>query len=144
MSADDNWFEKEQLHFAAQDGLVERVKDLLSKGSDPNAFDEISKTPLHYAAEQGHIEVMKLLIEAGADVNAHEEAKIGNTPLREVADQCSYEVAKVLIDAGADPTIPGWMQITALDVSKKRLKPEGKRVHELLEKAAQNNQKRGK
>ena len=141
MIADDNWFEKEQLHFAAQDGLVEKAMELLSKGYDPNTFDELSKTPLHYAAEKEHIEIMKLLIEAGADVNVHEEAKIGNTPLREVAGQCSYEVAKVLIDAGADPTIPGWMQITALDLAKKRLKPEGKRVYELLYKAAQNKGK---
>jgi ankyrin repeat protein len=143
MIADDNWFENEKLHFAAQDGLVEEVRELLAKGYDPNVFDELSKTPLHYAAERGHVEVMKALIAAGADVNAHEEAKIGNTPLREVAEQCSYEVAKVLIDAGADPTIPGWMQITALDLSKKRLKSEGKQVNELLQKAVQNKQSKG-
>jgi ankyrin repeat protein len=139
MIAENDWFAKERLHFAARDGNVEKVRELLSVGYDPNAFDELSKTPLHYAAEREHIAVMNVLIEAGADVNAHELAKIGNTPLREVAEQCSYEVAKVLIDACADPTIPGWMQITALDLSKKRLKSEGKRVYALLHKAVQKN-----
>ena len=138
-NVDDDWFEKEQLHFAAQRGDMEKVERLIAAGADVNHFDEISKTPLHYAAEGGHIDVMKALLDAGADVNAHEEAKIGNTPLREVADRCSYDVAKLLIDAGADPTIPGWMQLTALHVSGKRLKPEGRRVHELLVRAAREH-----
>jgi ankyrin repeat protein len=134
---DDEWFEKEQLHFAAQDGNIARVRELLAEGYDPDAFDDLAKTPLQYAAEQEQIEVMNLLIEAGADVNAHDEARIGNTPLREVAGQCSYEAAKLLIDAGADPTIPGWMGLTALHLSGKRHSAEGKRVHKLLLDAAQ-------
>jgi ankyrin repeat protein len=129
-------FEREQLHFAAQDGDVEKVKRLLRDGYQPNAFDELGKTPLHYAAERGHLDVLRTLIASGADVNAHDERVIGNTPLREVADNCSYEVAKILIDAGADPTIPGWMQITALHKARERKRPEGLRVRQLLEDAA--------
>ena len=83
-------FDESDLHFAAQDGDMTRVRQLLADGRSPNAFDEISKTPLHYAAENGHIDVMRVLLEAGADVNAHEEARIGNTPLRDVADECIY------------------------------------------------------
>lgn len=132
MTEDDSWFEKEQLHFAARDGNIVKVRELLSSSFDVNAFDDLAMTPLHYAAKAGHIEVMKLLLKSGADPNAHEVGKIGNTPLREIASECSFEVAKILIDAGADPTIPGWMQITALDLSGKRLSPEGKRVHALL------------
>lgn len=126
----------EQLHFAAQDGDVSTVKQLLDEGRDPNVFDEIGKTPLHYAAEAGHVEVMRLLLASGADVNTHDESVIGNTVLRDVAAICSIEVAKILVDAGADPTIPGWMQISALDKSGARSKPEGLRVHELLLNAA--------
>lgn len=128
--------EEEQLHFAAQAGDVSAVKQLLSEGCQPNEFDDLGKTPLHYAAEGNHLEVMKLLIESGANVNAHDERAIGNTPLREVAGSCSYEVAKLLIDSGADPTIPGWMQITALHKARERKRPEGVRVRELLEQAA--------
>lgn len=129
-------FEREQLHFAAQDGDVEAVKQLLKEGYQPNLFDELGKTPLHYAAERGHVGVLKLLLASGADVNAHDESVIGNTPLREIADNCSFEVANILIDAGADPTIPGWMQLTALHQARQRTSPEGLRVRQLLENAA--------
>ena len=128
--------EREQLHFAAQDGNVEKVKRLLAAGYQPNLFDDLGKTPLHYAAEHGHLEVMHVLLDCGADVNAHDERVIGNTPLREVAGNCSFEVAEILVEAGADPTIPGWMQLTALHKSQERKKPEGLRVHQLLEQAA--------
>lgn len=131
-----DWFEREQLHFAASDGDVPRVKQLLADGAALNTFDELGKTPLHYAAEKGHLEVMQLLLAAGADVNAHDERQIGNTPLREVAENCSVEVAKLLVDAGADPTIPGWMGITALHKASARKRPEGVQVRQLLEEAA--------
>jgi len=81
-------FDESDLHVAAQDGDLTRVRQLLADGRSPNAFDDISMTPLHYAAKGGHIDIMRLLLEAGADVNAHEEARIGNTPLREVGGNC--------------------------------------------------------
>ena len=140
MSLSDSFeevFEREQLHFAAQDGDVERVTRLLKDGYQPNVFDDLGKTPLHYAAEGGHLDVLRLLLASGADVNAHDERVIGNTPLREVASNCCFEVAKILIDAGADPTIPGWMQLTALNEAQDRTQPEGVRVRHLLERAAQ-------
>ena len=129
-------FAREKLHLAAQDGDIEEVSRLLNDGWQPNLFDDLGKTPLHYAAEHGHLEIMRLLLTSGADVNAHDERVIGNTPLREVAGSCSFEVAKILVDAGADPTIPGWMQLTALHQARERKRPEGLRVRELLEDAA--------
>jgi hypothetical protein len=124
------------LHFAAQDGNLTRVRELLAEGRSPNAFDEIVMTPLHYAAASGHIDVMRLLLNAGADVNAHDESRIGNTPLREVADECSLAVATVLVEAGADPRVPGWMQLTALHQAEHRKDDEGQRVYALLKRAA--------
>jgi ankyrin repeat protein len=133
----EDWFEKEQLHFAAADGDLEKVKSLLAAGYPINAFDDtLSYTPLHYAAKENQLNVVRYLIEAGADVNANEEEKIGNTVLMHVAANCSFEMAKTLVDAGADPTIPGWMQLTALDKSMERKKPEGQKVHQLLVEAA--------
>ena len=136
-------FEREKLHFAAQDGDIEEVKRLLKEGYQPNLFDELGKTPLHYAAMSGHLDVMNVLLAAGADVNAHDESVIGDTVLGDVASNCSFEVAKTLIDAGADPTIPGWMLLTALDRSQDRKKPEGVRVHQLLERTARRFRRAG-
>ena len=136
LEMNEDWFEKEQLHSAAQDGDLNKVMQLVAEGYPINAFDEIDMTPLHYAVKENHDQVVSFLIEAGANVNAHNQSKAGNTPLREAASNCSYEMAKLLIDAGADPTIPGWMQITALDKAHERKNEEGRRVYQLLKEAA--------
>jgi len=129
--------EREQLHSAAQGGDFEKVKSLLQQGFDPNAFDEdIAFTPLHYAAQAEQFSIVELLVTSGANINANDQSRIGNTPLREVADTCSYQMAKLLLDLGADPTIPGWMQISALDSARLRVDEEGARVYELLSNAA--------
>ena len=125
-------FEASALHFAAQDGDLLRVQELLAQGRSPNRFDDLAKTPLHYAAEGEHLAVMRALLEAGADVNANDPKQIGNTPLREVAANCSLEVAKLLIEFGADPRIPGWMQITAIHQAAARKRGDGPRVAALL------------
>jgi ankyrin repeat protein len=114
-----------------------RVNDLLERKYPPNRFDELGKTPLHYAVQEGHLHVVDRLIEAGANVNAHDERVIGNTPLRDNAQECSYEMAKRLIDAGADPTIPGWMQINALDLVAKRKDADAPKIQQMLKEVAE-------
>jgi ankyrin repeat protein len=132
----NEWVEREQLHLAAQDGDLEKIRKLVMAGYPVNAFDDLSFTPLHYAVMREHFEVAKYLLSVGADVNAHEEEKIGNTPLGEIAGNCSFAMASLLVEAGADPSIPGWMQLTALHKAKARKKAEGRRVYELLESTA--------
>ncbi|MGB5167005.1 MAG: ankyrin repeat domain-containing protein [Acidimicrobiia bacterium] len=127
---------EEQLHYAVQDGDVEAVRLLIASGLPLDELDEIGRTPLHYAVVAESVEMATLLLDAGADVNAHDEAHAGNTPLAEVAGRCSFEIAEVLVVNGADPTIPGWMQLSALDRASGRKRPEGRRVLELLQKAA--------
>lgn len=133
----DDPFEDEALHAAAQDGDLERVRDLLTRGYDVNAFDDLGKTPLHYAAGADRFEVARYLLERGANVNAHHTPTIGNTPLRDVAENCSLRMATLLIDAGADPTIPGWMQLTALHKAENRTRGDGPKVYALLLRAAE-------
>ena len=133
----NDWYQREQLHIAADKGDLNRVKELVESGSDVNAFDEdLSLTPLHYAAKSGHVEVVRYLLSVGSNVNAHQKEKIGETPLGEIAANCSYEMAELLIKAGANPTIPGWMQLTALDIARDRKKEEGRRVYMLLAETA--------
>jgi ankyrin repeat protein len=126
----------ERLHEAVQDGDLDEVRRLVADGDDVNAFDDLGKTPLHYAVDREHVDVARYLIEHGADVNARHEPSLGNTPLGEVAASCSYVIAKLLVDVGADPTIPGWMQLTALDRARKRKRGDGPEVYELLARAA--------
>jgi ankyrin repeat protein len=128
----EDLYEKEKLHYAVQDGDIEKVQALILDGAKVNAFDQVDKTPLHYAVEKEDFKLIDLLLAAGADPNAHNKANIGNTPLHNVASNCSLKLAQRLIDAGADPRIPGWMQITALDIAKKRKRGDGPLVYKLF------------
>jgi ankyrin repeat protein len=138
-TADNDWYNEEQLHFAAQDGDLSRVEQFIKAGSDVNAFDDIGKTALHYAAEKEHFEVVTYLLAHGANVNAHHEPTISNTPLADIAANCSLKMAELLVDAGADPTIEGWMGLNALHHAKERKKAEGERVYELLARIARRH-----
>jgi ankyrin repeat protein len=136
MGEHDPSLEGQELHYAVQDGDVDSVRRLIASGLPLDDFDEIGRTPLHYAVVAESVEMATLLLDAGADVNAHDEAHVGNTPLAEVAGRCSPEIAEVLVVNGADPTIPGWMQLSALDRASGRKHPEGQRVFEMLQTAA--------
>lgn len=129
---DDDDYERTVMHFAAGQGDLSRVKQLVESGHNIREFDEIGYTPLHHAAKGEFFALTTYLLAVGADVNAHDEAHIGETPLGAVAASCSYEMAKVLVDAGANPTIAGWMGLTALYHAKQRKKSEGQKVYSLL------------
>lgn len=76
----DDMFEKEQLHFAAQNCDLGKVRELVEKGVSIDTFDVLDKTPLHYAAEKEFFEIVSFLIESGADVYLRNENNAGNTP----------------------------------------------------------------
>jgi ankyrin repeat protein len=69
---------EEELLKAAREGYVEKVKDLLARGADPNAI-RLGTTPLHIAAGHGHFDIVKILVENGANVNVKD--LMGFTPL---------------------------------------------------------------
>jgi len=97
------------LHDAAFNGDVKRVKKLLEKGENPNAKDKDGWTPLHTAAYMGHVDVVKLLLEHGANPNI--QNKDGVTPLHTAAFWDRVDVVKLLLERGADPNAKdkdGW------------------------------------
>jgi ankyrin repeat protein len=128
----DDWYEAQQLHFAAMDGDVEKCAQLVAGGYDPNTFDEIGNTPLHYAAEKEHFDIVSFLLSHGANVNSLDVPKIGQTPLSHVAQTCSLKMARILLDAGADPTLGIGLSGNAIDRAKNRKRGEGPRVYQLL------------
>ena len=62
LNAKDNLNNGERLmHFAAENGYVSVVKQLVEKGVSPHIKCDINYNPLHYASKEGHVELVKLL-----------------------------------------------------------------------------------
>jgi ankyrin repeat protein len=55
---------------AVNRGQERAVKNLLDMNIDPNAVDEMGRTPLMLAAAAGNGQLVQLLIDRGADVEA--------------------------------------------------------------------------
>lgn len=63
-----------ELMCAAREGLIDKVKELVSRGIDPNASDKYSMTPLLHAASNCHIDVVAYLLSVEAvDVNVQND-----------------------------------------------------------------------
>ena len=97
-----------RLHWAINDGNLEKAIDALDRGADVNSkahsLINAERTSLHEAAAHNRTEIMKLLIERGADVDAQDNT--GATPLHLAATRQSHDAINILLDAGAsiDPT----------------------------------------
>jgi len=93
--------EAEHLHHAAANGEIERVKLLISEGTDVNVKNNEGLTPLHYAAREGHKEIVELLLAHGAGVN------IGGADYNRTAAEFAMwsnhtEIVQLLVSKGAD------------------------------------------
>jgi len=98
---------------AARDGNISRIRELLSKRADPNAFDVGGYAPLHYAARRGSANIADVLLASGADVNA--QTMTGrDTPLHRAAFMGHESVVAVLLENGALPTLQNADGDTAL------------------------------
>ena len=91
----------EELFRAIEKGNLALVKQLISKGADVNAKDELEMTPLEAAVEKGNLSIVKYLVAKGADVNSKNKLMFGWTPLHFAAER-SLEVVKYLVSKGAD------------------------------------------
>jgi TPR repeat protein len=51
-----------QIVFAARNGQLEKLRELIKEGADLNVADDEGMTALHYTAQKGNIEAVKLLL----------------------------------------------------------------------------------
>lgn len=84
---------------AAQDGNLERVKQLVSQGTQVDMQDKSGNTPLLCAACRDRLAVVQHLISKGANVSLPNND--GETPLHMAIFIGSFEIAKYLITNGA-------------------------------------------
>ena len=91
---------RDRLWEAARNGDAAAITDLLDKGADVNAQNELQINALWIAAGKEKTEVVELLIARGADVNAR-DAIWYQTPLSIAISSGSEEKLKMILAAGA-------------------------------------------
>jgi ankyrin repeat protein len=93
---------------AIQKKDVEKARELLAAGADPNALDENGSRVLHHATDQGEAGVVELLLKAGADPSA--VSRDLRTPLSIAATYCRPDLTGLLLRHGAQPNEPALAQ----------------------------------
>lgn len=96
------------LYYAAQEGDVAQVKQLVSIGALVNTQNNAGHTALYAAVNFAHTfgdntkknEIIKILLANGADVNLDND---GNGNLLD-ANYCNYETYKLLLKKGIQPS----------------------------------------
>jgi ankyrin repeat protein len=88
------------LCFAALNGNLKLVAELIVDGADVNNSHNESATPLCYAAQNGHLEVVSALLKYGAVIDKVD--KKGLTPLVLAAKNDRIAIVMNLIKRGAD------------------------------------------
>ncbi len=111
------------IHKAAYTGDINKVRELLKKGVNPDERDSFGGTALHAAMFQENMEIVRLLIEYKFDVNAV-GPKNGYTPLHDAVWADNLEAIKLLLAKGAKTTIKGKDGLTPYAKAKKEGKTD--------------------
>ncbi|XP_058799175.1 ankyrin repeat domain-containing protein 39 [Phymastichus coffea] len=99
--------------YAAQSNDLQRVRQLLNKGTAVDVVDGAGYTGLHYASRNGHVEVCRELLSRGAAVNAMTRSGHA-TSLHRAASQGHARVVDMLLKAGANANAQDADGFTAL------------------------------
>ncbi|KAK7109657.1 hypothetical protein V1264_013658 [Littorina saxatilis] len=104
------------LHVAAIKGDLSAVKELMSKGDNPNVRDNAGWTPLHEAVNHGNAGVTEVLLQHGALVNT--PGMENDTPLHDAVTNNRLECVRLLIAYGASVTARNVHGKTAMELAK--------------------------
>jgi ankyrin repeat protein len=111
------------LHYAAREGCLACVQNLLAAGADPDSEDPDRETPLLLALENMHFDTAAVLVNGGADLDKWD--LFGRSPVYMAADVSTLptkgngavavlpspdkltavEVGRMMLERGADPNI---------------------------------------
>ncbi|KAL8144259.1 hypothetical protein V2J09_017291 [Rumex salicifolius] len=111
-----------RLMYAAYEGDLEGIKELLDSGADINFRDIDNRTPLHVAACQGYREAVELLIKNGAEIEAKD--RWGSTALADAMHYKNYEVIASLEKNGAIPLMAPMQVKNSRDVPEYEIDPK--------------------
>jgi uncharacterized protein len=103
------------LHYAAREGCVACVQNLLAAGADPDSEDPDRETPLLLALENMHFDAAALLVKGGADLDKWD--LFGRSPVYMAADVSTLPMK----GNGGVAVIPSADKLTALDVGRMML-----------------------
>ena len=106
------------LHFAANEGREDVVKELLSHNDlEKEPKSSILRTPLHLAAIRGHTNIARLLISVGGDRNVKDFDE--NTPLHFASEYGHFECIIFLVkEAEADALAKNKYGYTPSDIAQ--------------------------
>jgi len=99
LETENNEYGLAALHWAAYEGNLPQVRDMLENGADANGATSIGTTPLMAAAQAGHLDVVRHLIDSGAQIDLADKG--GNTPLITAIVFGQSDIAAHLIQIGA-------------------------------------------
>ena len=103
------------LHWAAEAGNIETLRQLLTSGSDVYSTCREWETALHVATRCGHPKCVEALISAGAELEVGDLD--GRSPLHLAAATGRLECVKALISRGADADWEDEKGLTALHIA---------------------------
>ncbi len=117
------------LHTAVNVGVIEIVRALLAKKSNPNIKNQLGQTPAHAISwdPDGNGEILTLLAEKGTDFNVEDD--YGDTPLivlTKVLNQWEQmpEYAKKIVSAGGNIAHRNKSGLSAADYAKQNYHAE--------------------